>query len=144
MKLFHSILAKISGHNLESTPKEVIIDQMNESRPLPMGRKEFEDWSDRIISGAVIPGGEDDKAAFTTSIKFALAEMVMHLGKTESHKPDAYFIHCLRKGAINQVAFTVMSEIKAEQKAKEEAKKKDEEAKCQEASKILNESGQNV
>ncbi|MES2347854.1 MAG: hypothetical protein V4641_09835 [Pseudomonadota bacterium] len=97
--------------NSEDTPSHQILEQMLEPRPLPMGRKEFEAWSDRIISGALIPG------ATPVSLKFALAEMIMHLKPTDSHCPDAHFIHCLRKGAANQVAWAVMEELRAERKA---------------------------
>ncbi len=130
MKLWHSLLAKVTGKNSISTPKEVIVDQMLDPRPLPMGRSEFDAWSDRILSGALLPGGEEDLLAFKESLKFALAEMIMHLGKTESHKPDAYFIHTLRKGACNQVAHTIMCEIK---------KARDERIKAEEAKKAINE-----
>lgn len=120
-KIWYAFVAKILGRNLNSTPKEVILDQMHEPRPLPMGRQEFEEWAGRIISGALVPGGDDDKEAFIDSQKFALAEMIMHLGKTESHKPDAYFIHTLRKGAVNQVAHTFMVELKAKHEARKKA-----------------------
>ncbi len=87
-----------------------IVDQMNEPRPLPMGRTEFDAWSDRIISGALV-------SAEKPSLKWALAEMIMHLKPTESHCADAHFIHSLRKAAANQVAYAVMEEIRAERKA---------------------------
>lgn len=97
---------------------EVILEQMNEPRPLPMGRKEFEEWSERIISGALIPGGLEDPQAFKEGQVFCLANMLMHLGPTESHKPDAFFIHSLRKFAINQVADTVRKELHEAAKAR--------------------------
>lgn len=126
-KIWHKLVAKAIGRNLVSAPKELIVDQLNEPRPLPMGRKEFDEWSERILSGAILPGGEEDPEAFKDSLRFALAEMIMHLGKTESHKPDAYFIHTLRKGACNQVAHAMMKEIKDKHTAREEAKKKAQE-----------------
>ena len=88
-----------------------IVDQMNEPRPLPMGRAEFEEWSNRIISGALI-------TADISSQKFALANLLMHLGPTESHKPDAFFIHSLRKFAVNQVADAIRIELRDEAKAR--------------------------
>ncbi len=51
------------------------------------------------------------------SLKFALAEMIMHLKPTESHCADAHFIHSLRKGAANQVAYAMMEELRTERKA---------------------------
>ncbi len=90
----------------------VIVDQMLEPRPLPMGRTEFDVWSDRIISGSLL-------TADRTSQRYVLANMLLHLGPTESHKPDAHFIHSLRKFAVNQVADEIRKEIYAERKAAE-------------------------
>lgn len=108
--------------NTRFTPKTAILDQMQERRPLPLGVKEFEEWSDRIISGACIPGATPE------SQKFALADMILHLGPTESHKEDAYFIHCLRKYAVNQVADEMRKRIRDQAKERlhkeEETKKK--------------------
>ena len=118
MILFHGLVAKVLGKNLESTPKEVIVNQLNEPRSLPMGRAEFEEWSNRIIGGALIPGGKEDPQVFHDSQKFALANMLMHLGPTESHKPDAHFIHSLRKFAVNQVADSVRRELHEAAKAR--------------------------
>ena len=41
--------------------------------------------------------------------------MLMNLGQTESHKPDAYFIHALRKAAVNEVANFNFQNIQADQ-----------------------------
>lgn len=81
-----------------------------ERRPLPMGRMEFETWAARIISIA-------DITADVESQKFALADMLMHLGPAESHKEDAHFVHYLRKVAINQVADAIRCEIRDKRKA---------------------------
>lgn len=97
--------------NSKHTSISRILDQMNESRPLPMGVQEFQEWSERIISGALLPGGEEDPIIFQESQRYALANMLLHLGPTESHKPDAYFIHSLRKVAINQVADSIRREL---------------------------------
>lgn len=120
-KVWHKLVAKVTGKNSVSAPKELIIDQMNEPRALPMGRKEFDEWSDRIISGALIPGGEDDKEWFNKTLKMVIADTVTHLGPTESHKPDAHFIHRLRKITNNQVCLAYVAEVKAEQKVRLEA-----------------------
>lgn len=82
-----------------------------------MGVKEFHEWSDRIIGGALIPG------ATAKSLKFALAHMVMHMKPTESHSPDAYFIHSLRKAASNQVCWAMIQELQGDVKKEEEDKK---------------------
>jgi hypothetical protein len=120
-----NLAARLLGRNLASTPVSTIKAQMSEPRPLPLGKQEFEEWSDRIISGALIPG------VTAESQKWALANGLLHLGPTESHKPDAFFIHTLRKNCINQVAFAMMEEIKDAQKAREaEAKAAAEAAKA--------------
>lgn len=102
--------------NTEKTSKKTIIQQMNEPRPLPMGVKEFNEWSDRIISGALIPTTQPE------TLKATLAVMLQSLGPQESHKPDAYFIHSLRKAATNEVARHIFTQMK------EERMKKDQEA----------------
>lgn len=115
--MIHSFLAWLRGRNSAATPACVITAQMNEPRPLPMGVTEFHAWSDRIIAGSMM-------MADGPSLKFALAEMIMHLKPTESHCADAYFIHCLRKAAANQVAYAMMQEIRDSRKlalAKEES-----------------------
>lgn len=99
--------------NDENTPVPEIINQMREKRALPMGRSDFEQWSDRIISGALV-------AADITSQRYALANLLLHLGPTESHKEDSFFIHSLRKFAVNQVADEIRKEIYEARKGKPE------------------------
>lgn len=89
-----------------------LIAEMTEKRPLPLGRAEFEIWSDRIIAGAMIQ-------ADVASLKYALANMIMQLQPTEDHKDDAFFIKSLRKVAVNQVADAIRQEIFAARKAAE-------------------------
>jgi hypothetical protein len=116
----------VQTKNLKSTPKEEILEQMGEPRPLPMGRKEFHEWSDRIISGALIKGEpEQDPQILIDSVKGVLANMILHLGPTEDHKPDAYFIHAARKGAANQTAITIGTELR--ERAKERLTKQEAE-----------------
>ncbi len=87
---------------------------MMEKKPLPMTVSELEVWAKRIIAAAGVGATE-------RSLTFALCSMIAHnLSATESFKEDAYFIHCLRKAASNQVAIHMMQVIKAEQ---EEEKK---------------------
>jgi hypothetical protein len=93
-----------------------------------MGRIEFEEWAERIISGAVIPGGEENPEAFKEGQKFALADLLLHLGPTESHKPDAHFIHSMRKFAVNQVAVTMREELHKKAKERKAAEQVQEEA----------------
>ncbi len=118
MKIIWHWLARLTGRNNVNTPTVVIKDQLDEKRPLPLGKKEFEIWSDRIISGACIPG------ATAESIKFALADQLLHLGPTVDFEADLYFIKCLRKFAINQVADAMRHEIRDAAKARLEAQEK--------------------
>lgn len=145
LKAVCTALAKVLGKNPSFAPVDMVLEQLHEPRPLPMGRKDFEEWTGRIISGALVPNEDglmayhdnnraditaeqkDKLAVFQEGQTFALADMIMHLGPTESHKPDAHFIHSLRKFAINQVADTVRREIHLAAKSRladEEAKKK--------------------
>lgn len=87
-------------------------EQFLEKNPLPIGRKEFEIWSDRIIEAAVVEAEKD-------SLKYSLAAMVMHLGPTEAFREDAFFILQLRKAAANQTAHAMMQELKEDQEKKQ-------------------------
>lgn len=80
-------------------------EAMLERRALPIGKTQFEEWSDRIIAGAMV-------GASVRSQKWALAEMVMHLNPTEAFKEDAHFILKLRKAAVNETCAAIMREIK--------------------------------
>lgn len=111
LSLWSRIVYAIFGYQTKS----FISNMMLVKRPLPQGGSEFEEWSDRIIGGALIE-------AEPVSLKFALANMIMHLGPTESHKEDAFFIHQLKKSAANQVANSKIEEYKEVYKKKQEAK----------------------
>jgi len=99
--------------------KKRLLKTLKEQRPLPLGRCEFELWSDRIIELAEIPGATEE------SQKFALAEMVLHVKPTQSFESYGHFVHQLRKGAANQVAHAVFCELKEKRnaRAKEETGK---------------------
>lgn len=121
MKWLHSFAANTRGHNTAETPASVITDQLHELRPLPMGMADFMLWSDRIIAGAMVSALVDDQ-------RYVLANEILQLKPTEDHKPDAYFIHLLRKLAANQVAdayrTSYFTEKKARMAAADEAKLK--------------------
>lgn len=89
--------------------KRRIAKQLTEKRPLPIGVTEFHVWADRIISGAGLP-------ADSNSQKFALANDLMHCNPNTAFETDVYFIHRLRKYAVNQVADAVRKELHAEAK----------------------------
>lgn len=107
----YRILNKVLGKNLDATPVSVILDQMHEPRPLPLGMTEFEEWSDRIISGALISCDVDSQ-------KFACASMLKMMGATEDHKEDVFFIKSLRRSAIQQIADAKLRELKDKSTAK--------------------------
>lgn len=118
MNFIYKLLSRVFGKNFKSTPKEVITEQLFEKRPLPLGMTEFEQWSDRIISGTMLPAEPE-------SMKFALATMIMHLKPQEDFVEDAYFIKSLRKAAANQVAHAKMQELKAAAEARLKAKQEE-------------------
>lgn len=92
-----------------------IIGQLNEKRALPMGVQDFHEWSDRLIQGAMV-------GASVASQKFALANMVLHLGPTECFKEDGYFINCLRKYACNEISHAMVVQLKEQAIAEESAR----------------------
>lgn len=104
------------GRNLLATPIEAIKAQLDEVRPLPIGRDQFLEWSDRIISGAMVDADSDSQ-------RFALASMVLQLGPTEAFKPDRHFVASLRKVATNQTCHTMAQEFKLAATARFEKEK---------------------
>jgi hypothetical protein len=113
-----SFLSRIMYAIFGYQTKEFVENMLLEKRQLPQGGTAFEEWSDRIIAGALIE-------AEPISLKYALANMIMHLGPTESHKEDAFFIHQLKKSAANQVANSKIEEYKEIYKAKAAEKEKE-------------------
>ena len=111
----HAKIANFRGRNTESTPVSVIKDQLQEPRPMPIGLKEFDAWSDRIIEGAMVKADKDSQ-------RFALAAMITQLGKKDIFKEDAHFIVELRRSAIEQTAQYVMKEITDAQAARRHIK----------------------
>lgn len=74
---------------------------------------EFVKYSDKVIE---LSG----KFADEDSMRWAIANMVMHLPSTKDKVPKNYFVRCLRKTAANQVAGQIFIDIKTKQ---EEAQK---------------------
>ncbi len=91
--------------------KEANKQELNIKRALPTGVKEFHEWSDNIIAGAML-------TATPESQKFALANILINLQPTIAFETDLYFIHCLRKTAVNQVADAMRAEIREAAKAR--------------------------
>lgn len=93
-------------------PKRALKNRLEEKQPIPTGIKEFHEWSDRIIQGAMLP-------ATPESQKFVLANIILNnLSPTTAFESDAYFINMLRKHAANQVADTMRNEIRERVKAR--------------------------
>jgi hypothetical protein len=112
----YSLFAKLTGRNASSTPKAVIAAQLDELRALPIGRDQFMEWSERIISGALVDADHDSQ-------RFALASMVLQLGPNDAFKADKHFVSQLRKVAANQTAHTMAQEFKTAAQARFEAEK---------------------
>lgn len=116
IKYLFLFLNRLLGRNLIATPQSAIKAQLDELRPLPIGRDEFMQWSDRIISGAMVDADSDSQ-------RFALASMVLQLGPTEAFKPDRHFVASLRKVATNQTCHTMAQEFKLAATARFEREK---------------------
>ena len=78
------------------------------SSPLPMGRAEWNAWTQEIIDLSGMPDND--------SSRFALSAMIMHLGPKngmpQDKMPKRYFVKNLRKAAANEVAHAMLSELK--------------------------------
>lgn len=79
--------------------------------PLPVGRAEYEKWIKDILDLAGNVADED-------SMRWAVNNIVPHLGPSISKVPKNYFVRSLRKAAANQVAAAMTMEIKERQAAK--------------------------
>lgn len=75
---------------------------------LPVGATEFHEYADAVIELAG-PFADAD------SMKWAIANNIIHLPSVTASKPKQYFVRALRKAAANQVASFVFQEIKAKQ-----------------------------
>jgi hypothetical protein len=92
----------------------------NPPQPLPTGMTEFNEWFERIKAKTGLPTVDDD------SLKFALANQIMHCSPTSAKISDEYFVNALRKTAANQVASQVFMDVKQRQKEAQEAAAKAE------------------
>jgi hypothetical protein len=84
--------------------------KLQEKQELPVGLPAFHAWSNRIIAGGGLPATEESQ-------KYTLANMLLNLSPTTAFETDVYFIHALRKFAINQVADAYRKEVYANRKA---------------------------
>lgn len=81
---------------------------------LPVGMTAFHEYADEVIELA-------SQFADPDSMKFALANMIMHLPITRDRVPKNYFVKCLRKTAANQVAGQIFIDVKTAQDARRKA-----------------------
>lgn len=83
-------------------------------RKLPVGLSEFDAFVERVLS-------QSGRFADDTSLKFALASILIHADSKFGSLPDKYFIDRLVKSAANQVASQVFQDIKIQQDAARQA-----------------------
>lgn len=93
------------------------LEYLKELRPLPLGVKEFDEWSKEIIRLAKVPG------LTIESGQFALSEMILHVKPTQSFESYGHFVHSLRKGAANQVAHSIFQDLKKTRADRDEKEK---------------------
>lgn len=91
--------------------KQANKDELTKKKALPVGVTAFHDWADNIIAGAQL-------TATAESQKFALANLLLNLNPTIAFEADVYFIHALRKTAVNQVAEFIRQETRDAAKAR--------------------------
>jgi hypothetical protein len=82
---------------------------------LPNGATEFETFYKSIVQTYDFPDND--------SVRFALATMILHAPESMAYAPKFWFVRRLIKGAANQVASQVFTEMKIKQKAAEDAAK---------------------
>lgn len=78
---------------------------------LPVGRTEFEVWSQSIFDTYDLPTKD------LRSVRFTLTTILMSLKTTDSLKPKYYFVKVCRAAAAKQVAGAIWQEIKLAQQA---------------------------
>lgn len=85
-----------------------------ERKPLPIGKAQAIEWSDRIIAGAAVDADKETQ-------RFALMGMLMQIAPTEAFKEDAYFMLALRSAAVKQTAHLMAQELKEAHEKKKQA-----------------------
>jgi hypothetical protein len=95
--------------------KDKNVDPLTVDKHLPIGRTEFEAWAKDIIAKAAVPGLTEESA------KFTLCSMLLHLPSTQSMKMDGFFVHAMRKAAVNETAYQILREIENNRSAKKAA-----------------------
>ena len=95
-------------------------DPLDEMLHLPIGRSQFMEFTDKVIKYSEVEADHD-------GMRFALADAIVHLPPGKSMEKLGYFVHLLRKIAVNQTCVMMRTELHDECKrriAEEEAKAK--------------------
>ncbi len=96
---------------MSETKAEKIARYKLTEEKLPIGIAEFHAWADDILDTYDMPNND--------STKFALATAIMHAKNGQGYFSRDFFGQVLIKGAANQIAHAVMTELKEKQQAKE-------------------------
>lgn len=100
--------------NDENTPVEEIKEQLKEMRPLPLGMTAFEEFFQRIWSGALLKSEPGKEEFLKHSIRVLLADEVVYLPGSQTHQHDLYFINRARKLCANQIALASKEKARLE------------------------------
>jgi hypothetical protein len=71
---------------------------------LPIGRTQFMEFTDKVIKFAEVDADHGGQ-------RFALADAIVHLPPGKSMETLGYFVHLLRKIAVNQTCVMMRAEI---------------------------------
>lgn len=82
---------------------------------LPVGRTDFDRFCDRLFWVYDLPTFD--------SYRESVATMIMHLAPTLHKVPPSYFARSIQKAMANQVAYSVIQELKKKQKELETKEK---------------------
>lgn len=104
-------LSKLLGWWRDRRDVKNKLKAMTDKKPLPLTMAGFQTWSDEIIDLAMVPADRESQ-------RFAIADMAVHLNGTEDHKEYGYFVKVLRKTTYNQIALSMMDEIRTKAKMK--------------------------
>jgi len=111
------LIARLKAHQDVKSKLKAMTDK----KALPLTRDDFIQWTNEIIDLAMVPADRESQ-------RFAIADMAVHLNGTEDHKEYGYFVKVLRKTTYNQIALSMMDEIRTKAKlrlAEQEAIVKD-------------------
>lgn len=94
------------------------IEDFNTPTPLPETDEQHRAWSKSIIERAGYPDN--------ISFRQAVATMVLHLDASKVEAPKQQFVNELKRSVVNQTAFNIMQDCKAQQEAADEVLRNEE------------------